>query len=121
METVKNLLLFLLLALFAASLLLFPVEAADAARQGLALCLQSVLPSLFPFFVLSSLLVSCGAGDACARAFGPAMRPLFGMGGSGALALAMGLAGGYPVGARTAAELYRDGALSRSEAERLLG
>ena len=35
-------------------------------------------------------------------------------------ALVLGLAGGYPVGARTAAELYAQGALTRDEAERLL-
>lgn len=121
LERLKNALLLLLLALFAAALILFPAEAADAARQGLALCLQTVLPSLFPFFVLSSLLIACGGADALSRALEPMMRPLFGLSGAGAGALALGLVGGYPVGARTAAELYRSGRLSRAEAEHLLG
>lgn len=120
MERIKNAALLVLLALFGAALLLAPAEAADAARQGLSLCLQTVLPSLFPFFVLSSLLVSCGAADGLARALEPVMRPLFYLSGAGASALALGLAGGYPVGARVTAELYRTGALSRAEAERLL-
>lgn len=120
MEKLKNAALLLLLALFAAALLLYPAGAADAARQALALCLETVLPSLFPFFVLSSLLVSLGGADALGRALEPLMRPLFGLGGAGAAAFALGLVGGYPVGARTAAELYRGGALSRAEAERLL-
>ena len=121
MERIKNLLLSLLLALFAAALLLRPVAAASAAREALALCLKSVLPSLFPFFVLSSLLVAGGGAAALGRALEPMMRPLFRLGGAGAGALVLGLVGGYPVGARTAAELHRRGALSRSEAERLLG
>ena len=120
MKKLKNAALALLLALFAAALLRYPGEAADAARQGLALCLQTVLPSLFPFFVLSSLLVALGGADALACALEPMMRPLFRMSGAGAAALALGLVGGYPVGARTAAELYRSGTLSRAEAERLL-
>ncbi len=120
MEKLKNAALALLLALFAAALLLYPAEAAEAARQGLALCLQTVLPSLFPFFVLSSLLVSSGGADALGHVLEPLMRPLFNLSGAGAAAFALGLVGGYPVGARTAAELYRSGALSRSEAERLL-
>lgn len=120
MEWIKNLLLFLLLGLFALSLLLFPTESAQAARQGLSLCLETVLPSLFPFFVLSSLCISTGAAAAFGRALEPVMRPLFGLSGAGAGALALGLTGGYPVGARSVAELYRDGALSRQEAERLL-
>ena len=120
MKKLKNAPLALLLLLFAAALILRPAEAADAARQGLQLCLQTVLPSLFPFFVLSSLLVACGAADDFGRALAPVMRPLFYLSGAGALALALGLVGGYPVGARTTAELYRGGELSRAEAERLL-
>ena len=46
---------------FGAALLFFPDVSATAAREGVTLCLQTVLPSLFPFFVLSSLLIACGA------------------------------------------------------------
>ena len=45
---------------------------------------------------------------------------LYRLPGEAAGALALGLAGGYPVGARTAAELYAQGSLTRDEAERLL-
>lgn len=121
MEKVKNILFAALLAVFAAALLLFPAQSADAAREGLSLCFRSVLPSLFPFFVLSSLLVSGGAAESLGRALEPVMRPLFYLGGAGAGALSLGLVGGYPVGARTVAELYRAGRLPRVEAERLLG
>ena len=120
MEKLKNALLLALLAAFAAALVLCPAEASDAARQGLSLCLQTVLPSLFPFFVLSSLCVSTGVADALGRMLEPVMRPLFRLSGTGAAAVVLGLVGGYPVGARTAAELYRGGAVSKEEAERLL-
>ena len=48
------------------------------------------------------------------------MAPLFRVNGACAAALALGFVGGYPVGARTAIELYRNGQCSRTEAERLL-
>lgn len=121
LERLKTILFCLLLAAFAAALICFPGESAEAARQGLRLCFQSVLPSLFPFFVLSSLFTASSAADALAHALSPVMRPLFGLSGAGASALALGLVGGYPVGARTAAELRRTGALSPAEAEHLLG
>ena len=108
------------LAAFAAALVFFPAEASDAARQGLSLCLQTVLPSLFPFFVLSSLCVSCGGADRLARVLEPVMHPLFALDGAGAAALALGLVGGYPVGARTVAQLYRERRLSAAEAAHLL-
>ena len=92
----------------------------DAAAAGLVLCGRAVIPALFPFMAVSTMLVSMGFGEwvsprlaglmSCYRLPGPA--------GS---ALLLGLVGGYPIGARTAAELYRKGLLTREEAERLLG
>ena len=117
----KRLVPFLLLALALAGLLCSPDTSAQACRDALTLCAQTVVPSLFPFFVLSSLLVSGGGADVFSALLGGLMRPLFGLGGAGASALALGLLGGYPVGARTVAELHRAGTLEKKEAERLLG
>ena len=105
---------------FGAALLLFPDVSATAAREGVALCLQTVLPSLFPFFVLSSLLVQSDVPRLLSRAMAGVMYPLFGVSGAGASALILGLLGGYPVGARTVAELYGRGEIGREEAEQLL-
>ena len=93
---------------FGAALLLFPDVSAAAARECVALCLQTVLPSLFPFFVLSSLLVQSDVPRLLSRAMAGVMYPL------------LGLLGGYPVGARTVAELYGRGEIAREEAEQLL-
>ena len=97
-----------------------PGEAAAAAREGLGLCLNVIIPSLFPFFVLSTLVVELGLAEYLGRALTHVTRPLFGIGGACASALALGFIGGYPVGAKTAISLYEKGALSRTETERLL-
>ena len=80
---------------FGAALLLFPDVSTTAAREGVALCLQTVLPSLFPFFVLSSLLVQSDVPRLLSRAMAGVMYPLFGVSGAGASALILGLLGGY--------------------------
>lgn len=102
------------------AMLAAPDTAAQTVSDALALCARVVIPSLFPFFVLSSLLIACGAGELLASLLAPLMRPLFALSGAGAAALALGLCGGYPVGARTAAELVSSGTLPREEGERLL-
>ena len=104
-----------------AGLMAWPEEVAGAGRDGLALCGNVILPSLFPFFVVSSLIVGLGLAEYPGRALEQVMQPLFRVNGRCASALVLGLIGGYPVGARTAAELYRTGQCSRAEAERLLG
>ena len=115
----KRLLAVLVLA-FALLLLLRPEEAEEAVRGGLALCFQTVVPSLFPFFVVVSLLLQLGVGRALQRLFAPFMGPLFHLSGAAVTPLIAGVIGGYPSGARTAAELYQQGTLSREEAVRCL-
>ena len=80
------------------ALLFLPDVGAQAARDALALCAQTVIPSLFPFFVLSSLLVSCGAADTLSHLLSPLMRPLFGLSGTGAAALGLAHGDGAEAG-----------------------
>ena len=89
-------------------------------EEALALCARTVVPALFPFMVSASLLVSLGFGELAAPWLAGLMEPLFRVPGAGSAALLLGLVGGYPIGARTAAELYRQGLATRQEAERLL-
>ena len=100
-------------------LLLCSADTARAVREGLALCAGSVIPALFPFLAVSGLLTALDAGAAPGRGRMLLARVL-GCGPAGAGAFLLGLVGGYPVGARTAAELVRRGELSPAEGARLL-
>ena len=104
----------------ALALILWPEQSMAAMRDGLKLCGNVILPSLFPFFVLASLVVELGMSRYLGKLFEPIMVPLFRVNGSCSSALALGFVGGYPVGARTAIQLYENGQCSRTEAERLL-
>ena len=94
-------------------LFLFPEESVAAAREGISLCVDVLIPSLFPFFVLSSLLISTGLAGLCARPLESFMRPLFGVGGAGAAALSLGLIGGYPVEPEPLHSWYSGGSVPR--------
>lgn len=111
------------LLLFSGLALLLLAES-EAVRQAmleaLALCASTAVPALFPFLVASSLLIACGFGQWAAGHLAGLMGPLFALPGHAACALLLGLVGGYPIGARTAAQLYGEGSLTKEEAERLL-
>ena len=102
------------------ALLRFPNESILAARDGLSLCLNVIIPSLFPFFVLSALVVETGITRHLGKLLEPVMRPLFNVGGSCVAAFVLGFIGGYPVGAKTVISLYENGDCTKTEAERLL-
>ena len=119
-ERVRDLLLGLALLCATLALMLYPQPSMEAAKSGLALCYNVIIPSLFPFFVLASLVVELGMSRCLGRLFQPVMAPLFRVNGACAAAVALGFIGGYPVGARTAIALYESGQRSRTEAERLL-
>ena len=105
------------LLLTAVSLLLLPGTAAAAAQSALNLCAGTLLPSLFPYFVLTELWVRLGIAGRMGRAAGPMMAPLFHLPGAAAPALLLGAVGGYPVGAQAVCSLYAQGLLTRQEAE----
>lgn len=102
------------------ALIAYPGEAVDAAGNGVELCLNVILPSLFPFFVLSTLCVELGMIHMLGKLTEPLMRPLFRVSGACAGAFLLGIVGGYPVGARTAIAMYQKGECTKQEAERLL-
>ncbi len=119
-KKIRDALVGLALLIATAGLVAAPDQAIAGAKDGLTLCFNVIVPSLFPFFVLSSLVVDLGLAAYLGRALEGLMRPLFRVSGSCAAAVALGFIGGYPVGARTALQLYQQGLCSKTEAERLL-
>ncbi len=103
-----------------AGLMVYSQEALEAAKNGIILCYNVIIPTLFPFFVLSALLVELGLAGYFGRLFEGIMRPLFNVSGACATAFALGFVGGYPTGAKTAIAVYEKGMCSKTEAERLL-
>lgn len=101
--------------------LIVDARAASAASvSALGLCAKVIVPSLFPFFVCSNLFCALGLERPMERVLSRVVEPLFGVPGSGAAALFVGLTGGYPSGAQSVGALYGGGSIDRKTAKRLL-
>lgn len=105
---------------FAICLLLFSKNNLPAIKNGLTLWATSVVPSLFPFFVATELLLHTSLISFLGRILNKIMKPLFNISGSGAFCFIMGLISGYPVGAKIATEFRNKDICSKIECERLL-
>lgn len=101
-----------------AMLILDTKTAIAGATEGLDLCIQTVIPSLFPFFLMSIVLTGSLMGRAIPP-LTPIARLLRIPAGAESL-LAVGLLGGYPVGAQCIAQACREGSLSHSDGRRML-
>ena len=101
-----------------ALLILDAKTALTGAQNGIELCIRTVIPSLFPFFLLSILLTGTlmGAGR---RLLDPLCHIFRIPTGAGTLLLS-GILGGYPVGAQCVGQAFERGSLSHRDARRML-
>lgn len=87
---------------------------------GLSLCVTTVIPSLFPFMILSELIVASGVANGVGRLLKKPFGKIFGISGDGGCAVFLGFFCGFPVGARCALSLYDSGRIDRQELSFLL-
>ena len=99
-------------------LILDAKTALSSASDGLALCMTTVIPSLFPFFILSAIINSALIGTRFS-----VLRPISRLchipEGAESILL-IGLIGGYPVGATGISQAYKTGVLCKKDSERML-
>ena len=85
--------------------------------HGLELCLKTLIPALYPFCVLSMLITDAAVGRRI-RFLEP-IGKLFGVPKGAESLLLVGWLGGYPVGAQNVAAAFRQGYLSKQDAQRM--
>ena len=116
----KNFILPFILVFFTICLVVFSNSNLKAAKNGLVLWANSVVPSLFPFFVATELLSYTNFTYYLGKLLNKFMKPLFNIRGEGSFAFIMGILSGYPMGAKIAANFRQNNICSKVECERLL-
>ncbi|MCL1878160.1 MAG: sporulation integral membrane protein YlbJ, partial [Defluviitaleaceae bacterium] len=81
---------------------------------------NNVLPALLPFMIATNMLVLSGFAQIFAKLFSPVMQKLFRLPGAAGFAFFAGITSGYPVGAKTVADLRRTEQISARDAQHLL-
>lgn len=94
-------------------------ECMQGVKDGIMLCVNSIIPSLFPFMIVSRFIVNSGLGDFFGRFSGKATQKLFKLPGICSFVIIMSMIGGFPVGAKMTCDLLESGKISENEAQRL--
>ncbi len=106
------------LLFFAAALLIFPQRYMSACFDGLCLWAECVLPSLFPFTVITLILIKIGALNAAARPF-KKLTGFFKLPTVAPPLFVMSVCSGYPTGSKFIGEYHGRGLLSRGDCKKL--
>jgi sporulation integral membrane protein YlbJ len=101
------------------SLVVFPDKYVKSCHEGITLWAITVLPSLLPFFFLTTLLTKTGAIERISNKLTPITAFLFRCSGLSAYAFIMSVLSGYPVGSRIVYDLKNQNLIDKDEASRI--
>lgn len=96
-----------------------PYAVSKGVTDGLKVCFYTVIPSLFPFMVLSSYVVKSDVLAPAYKIISPLTKFLFHQPPCAAPVIIMSLIGGFPVGAKMTASLLEGGQITENQAKRL--
>jgi len=113
-------LLLTVILLSAVCMLMYAGNVAAGVKSGLEYAAKILIPSLFPFMVLSSFLIRSGSCDIIGKRTDRICRCIFGLPGETLGAVALSFIGGFPVGARNVRLLYEKGTISIRQAEQMM-
>lgn len=103
-----------------AIILLYPDKCLNYSLNGLNLWFQKMIPALFPFMVLSGIMIRMDLAGPCVRFLMPILGRLFHTSPACIYGILVGFLCGFPMGAHTAAQLYESRQISKDEASFLL-
>lgn len=116
----KKIIYTLLFLLVFICILSYSRESMGYALWGLQLWFENMIPALFPFMILSGILVRMELAGSFAGFFSPVINPLFRLSPHANYCMILGFFCGFPMGAKTVAEMYRRKQISFREGEFLL-
>ena len=104
-----------LIVILGAGTIIFSKEVSSGLNEGIYFCVTVLVPSIFPFMIISSLTAKSGLSFS-SKALNKVSNFLFGLSAKTAFTVLIGVLGGYPVAAKGIGSLYKNGSISEREA-----
>lgn len=102
------------------AMIIFPAEAINSARKGVAIWMDTVLPALLPFFICANFMAVMGIPKLIGKAFDGAFQKVFDVSGVSAFVFFASATSGYPMGAMLIGDMARRKDISAWEAKSML-
>lgn len=108
----------LLYGILALAGLCYPQALATGVSRGLSICTAVIIPTLYPFMVLSGFVAASPLCRHTGRVFDSVIRRLFGVPGCCGAAILISMIGGYPAGAVALSRLRQQSLMTTEELQR---
>lgn len=118
MRILKVLLPCLALTFLAGAIIIYPERYITCCFQGFAMWAECVLPSLFPFMVITLIFIKTGIAEKAALPL-KRVTGAFKLPPAAAICFVISICSGYPAGAKAVAEFYESGCISASDCKKL--
>lgn len=106
---------------YSAALLYFNKAVSESVIASIKVCVNVIIPSLFPFMTASGMIISSGLYYKMSIPFSPVSRHIFHLRADLFSIFLISSVGGYPVGAKLLMSLYESGNIDKNTAEKMLG
>ena len=110
----------LIICLIILGITLAPKNAIQAAKEGILIWINILMPSLLPFIICANLIVSLKIIDILGIIINIFTQKIFNVSGKSGLIFAISMISGYPVGAKFASDLRLENKISKYEGQRLV-
>ncbi len=97
----------------------YPEAVKNGVNEGLNICLYTIIPSLFPFMVLSTYVVKSDILSPVYKLFSAPVRLIFHQPTSAISVILLSMIGGFPVGIKMTNDLFMKGKINKEQAQRL--
>lgn len=116
----ESFIIIIILVYFGIQMLIDSSTVLESAGLALDIWKYNIFPSLFPFFMLSELLIHCGFVELLSELFKNIMQKVFRINGYASFVFIMSIISGFPSSSKYTRELYLNGKLNDKEAAKLL-
>lgn len=100
--------------------IIFPEAMINSTKSALTLWATIILPSLFPFMILINLIQKTALPLILNKLLSPIMQKTFKLPGTAALAISLGMIGGYPIGAKITVDMLNQHLITKKDANHLI-
>lgn len=119
-KNILSIIIISILSFITIEILTSSTDILETVKFSLNIWETNIFPSLFPFFVISELLINYGFVEFISELFKPIMYKIFKCSGPSAFIFIMSLISGFPSNSKYTKELYLKGLINEKEASKIL-